>query len=246
MKTTMEDLDKVAADYHTNASIPDIHIENLCQEYFIQWLMQQIPAKARVLELGYGDGLVTAAFASSNYTLTLVEGAKLLADAARLKYPNIECVHSLFEEFCPAQSYDLILAAHVLEHVDDPQAILHLMSSWLKETGKLIAVVPNRNSLHRQLAVVMGLQPDLESLSKRDRLVGHKRVYSLKTLEQDVRAAGLNVIDSCGFFLKVLPNSMMLDYSRELLWGLNAISANLPKDLLANIAVVLAKTIRHR
>ena len=60
-------------------------------------------------------------------------------------------------------------------------------------------------------------------------------------VEQDILSAGLSVIDSCGFFLKVLPNSMMLDYSRELLWGLNAISAYLPKDLLANIAVIVAK-----
>lgn len=241
MKTSMAHLDSVAAAYHANESIPDIHIENLCQEYFIQWLIQKVPADARVLELGYGDGLVTAALARMGCTLTLVEGAKILVDQARLKHPDIECVHSLFEEFHATLSYDLILASHVLEHVDDPQAILRLMSSWMKETGRIIAVVPNCNSLHRQLAVVMGLQPALDTLSKRDLLVGHQRVYSLQTLEQDILAAGLSVVDSCGFFLKVLPNSMMLDYSRELLWGLNAISASLPKDLLANIAVIVAK-----
>jgi 2-polyprenyl-3-methyl-5-hydroxy-6-metoxy-1,4-benzoquinol methylase len=241
LKTSMEHLNRVAAEYHTNESIPDIHIENLCQEYFIQWLIQEVPADARVLELGYGDGLVTAALAKAGCTLTLVEGAKTLVDRARMKHPEIECVHSLFEEFHAPQSYDLVLASHVLEHVDDPQAILRLMSSWLNETGRIIAVVPNRNSLHRQLAVVMGLQPALDSLSKRDHLVGHQRVYSLQTLEEDILSAGLSVIDSCGFFLKVLPNSMMLDYSRELLWGLNAISAHLPKDLLANIAVIVAK-----
>lgn len=241
MNTSMEHLDRVAAEYHTNESISDIHIENLCQEYFIQWLIRQIPEDARVLELGYGDGLVTAALAKAGCTLTLVEGAKILIDRARLKHPEIECVHSLFEEFHASLTYDVILASHVLEHVDDPQAILRLVSSWLKEAGRIIAVVPNRNSLHRQLAVVMGLQPALDSLSKRDLLVGHQRVYSLQTLEQDILAAGLSVIDSCGFFLKVLPNSMMLHYSRDLLRGLNAISATLPKDLLANIAVIVAK-----
>jgi len=241
MNTSMEHLDRVATEYHTNESIPDIHIENLCQEYFIHWLIRQIPVEARVLELGYGDGLVTAALAKAGCTLTLVEGAKILVDRARMKHPEVECIHSLFEEFHAPPSYDLVLASHVLEHVDDPQAILSLMSSWLNETGRIIAVVPNRNSLHRQLAVVMGLQPTPDSLSKRDHLVGHQRVYSLQTLEQDIVSAGLSVIDSCGFFLKVLPNSMMLDYSRELLWGLNAISAYLPKDLLANIAVIVAK-----
>ena len=238
MKTSMEKLDRIAADYHTNESIPDIHIENLCQEYFIEWLLQQIAVGARVLELGFGDGIVTAALAKSGCELTVLEGAATLVDRARQAHPTVNCVHSLFEDFRADRAYDVILASHVLEHVDDPQAILRLISSWLVETGKIIIVVPNRNSLHRQLAVLMGLQPELDTLSKRDLMVGHQRVYSLEGLEEDVRRAGLRPIKSVGFFLKVLPNAMMLDYSRELLWALNVISSSLPKHLLANIAVV--------
>jgi SAM-dependent methyltransferase len=245
MNTSMEKLDRIAADYHTNESVPDIHIENLCQEYFIEWLLRQIPVESRVLELGYGDGLVTAALAKSGCELTVLEGAATLVDRARQIHPGIECVHSLFEDFRADRAYDVILASHVLEHVDDPLTILRLISSWLVEAGKIIIVVPNRNSLHRQLAVVMGLQPELDTLSKRDLMVGHQRVYSLQTLENDIRRVGLTPVDSAGFFLKVLPNSMMLEYSRELLWGLNAISPSLPKNLLANIAAIAIKgTIR--
>ena len=238
MKTSMEKLDRIAADYHTNESIPDIHIENLCQEYFIEWLLQQIAVGSRVLELGYGDGIVTAALVKSGCELTVLEGSATLVDRARQAHPTVNWVHSLFEDFRADRAYDVILASHVLEHVDDPQAILRLISSWLVETGKIIIVVPNRNSLHRQLAVLMGLQPELDTLSKRDLLVGHQRVYSLEALEEDIRGAGLRPIESVGFFLKVLPNAMMLDYSRELLWAMNIISSSLPKHLLANIAVV--------
>jgi SAM-dependent methyltransferase len=241
MTTSKEKLDQIAADYHTNEAIPDIHIENLCQEYFIEWLLRHIPIGSRVLELGYGDGLVTAELAQFTCELTVLEGAGTLVDRARQIHPGIKCVHSLFEEFGADRAYDVILASHVLEHVDDPQAILRKMASWLAEAGKIVIVVPNRNSLHRQLAVVMGLQPKLDTLSKRDLLVGHQRVYSLQALESDVRCAGLMPIESAGFFLKALPNSMMLEYSRELLWGLNAISPSLPKDLLANIAVVAVR-----
>ncbi len=241
MNTSMEKLDRIAADYHTNEAIPDIHIENLCQEYFIEWLLRQIPAKSRVLELGYGDGLVTAALANAGCELTVLEGAATLVDRARRAHPDVKCVHSLFEDFRADLAYDFILASHVLEHVDDPPAILRLITSWLAEAGKIVIVVPNRNSLHRQLAVAMGLQPQLDTLSKRDLLVGHQRVYSLQALESDVRHAGLMPLESAGFFLKVLPNSMMLEYSRELLWGLNEISPLLPKDLLANIAVIAIK-----
>jgi SAM-dependent methyltransferase len=234
-------LDRIAADYHTNPEIRDIHIENLCQDFFITWLLREIPQGSRVLELGYGDGLITDALARIDCRLTVVEGAGSLINLARNRQPNIECVHSLFEDFFPSEPFDVIVASHVLEHVDDPQATLRRAAEWLHEEGKAIIVVPNRNSLHRQLAVVMGLQPELDTLSKRDLLVGHQRVYSLPLLETEVRSSGLVVRSSTGFFLKVLPNSMMLDYSRELLWGLNVVSRTLPPELLANIAVVAGK-----
>lgn len=242
MTSNSDRLDGIAAAYHTNTAIPDIHIENLCQEYFIDWLLQQIPRGARVLELGYGDGLVTAALVRYSCTVTVVEGSGTLVERARSVHPELECVHSLFEEFRPAVAYDFIIASHVLEHVDDPQQVLRQIAAWLSDEGKVMIAVPNRNSLHRRLAVIMGLQPTLETLSRRDFLVGHQRVYSLAQLEQDVRTCGLRVLASRGFFLKVLPNSMMLDYSRELLTALNAISDSMPAEMLANIVVVAART----
>jgi protein-L-isoaspartate O-methyltransferase len=241
MDQRKEVLEKIAHEYHTNEAIPDIHIENLCQDHFITWLLKQITTSDRVLELGYGDGLVTAALANSGCDLTLIEGASTLVDVARAKHPNIQCIDTLFEEFRPSQPYDIILASHVLEHLDSPQDILKLMTSWLADNGKIIIVVPNKNSIHRQLSVIMGLQPELDTLSARDLLVGHQRVYSLQTLEEDVRGAGLFPIESIGFFLKVLPNSMMLDYSNELLTALNMISDRMPKDILANIGLIVSK-----
>jgi len=48
---------------------------------------------------------------------------------------------------------------HVLEHVDDPVAVLRLVKSWLKPGGRVLAAVPNARSIHRQAAVIMGLLP---------------------------------------------------------------------------------------
>jgi len=237
----MEHLERIAQEYHANATVPDIHIENICQEYLLEWLRAHVPAGAHVLELGYGDGLVTAAMARHCARLTLIEGAESLVRSAAQLHPHVECVHTLFEDFRPTTGFDVILASHVLEHVNDPGAILNLMATWLSPQGKIIAIVPNRNSIHRQLAVAMGLQPELDTLSNRDHLVGHQRVYSMDGLVRDIEAAGLRVIETTGFFLKVLPNSMMLDYSRELLWALNVISPSLPSNLLANIAVIADK-----
>src|SRR5947207_203721 len=127
---SMDQLDKIAAEYHANDSIPDIHIENLCQEYFIAWLLKNIDSRMRVLELGYGDGLVTSALVGAGCEPTLIEGSRVLVEIARKKHPSIACEHTLFEDFRADRPFDLILASHVLEHVDDPVAILRNISSW--------------------------------------------------------------------------------------------------------------------
>jgi hypothetical protein len=114
---------------------------------------------------------------------------------------------------------------------------LKKMKGWLNINGKIIVIVPNKESIHRQLAVIMGLQSELDSLSDRDLLVGHQRVYSMDTLSKDFTEAGLIINEKSGFFLKVLPNSMMLNYSSDLINALNLISSRLPSNLLANIAI---------
>ena len=123
--------------------------------------------------------------------------------------------------------------------MDDPVALFSQMASWLSENGAIVVIAPNRNSLHRQLAVKMCLAEELDTLSPRDLVVGHQRVYSHETLRHDVEAAGLKVVEETGFFLKALPNSMMLEYDDLLIQAMNEISPALPPELLANIGMVV-------
>lgn len=238
MNKKLLELDQIAINYHSNADVSDMHIENICQEYFLNWLKSFKLKGSRFLELGYGDGLVTDFLSKSECNLTLIEGSGILHKEAQLKYPNINCIHTLFEDFSPCDKFDLILAAHVLEHLDDPKIILSKFREWLAPGGVIIVVVPNQNSLHRQLAVDMGIQETLDALSPRDLLVGHKRVYSLSELKNQLVSSGFKIVDEKGFFIKILPNSMMLNFDLKLLWSLNKVAENMPPELLANIAVV--------
>jgi 2-polyprenyl-3-methyl-5-hydroxy-6-metoxy-1,4-benzoquinol methylase len=236
-------LDRIAHTYHTSGDVPDIHIENICQDHFVTWLSSKVVPGTRVLELGYGDGIVTAGLSSLNVDLTVVDGASTLVELAHARHPRATCVHSYFEAYSPVERFDLVVASHVLEHVDDPRGVLASIRGWLKPSGQVIAVVPNSQSLHRQLAVLMGLQPALDTLSPRDHMVGHQRVYSLEELRSDFESMGYLIREERGFFLKVVPNSMMLDYSRSLLDALNVISSSLPAALLANLVVVATPSV---
>ena len=165
------------------------------------------------------------------------EGAESLVRKVRAEHPQVDVLHQLFEQHQVDQPYDRVLALHVLEHVDDPVSLLRHMAGWMGPDSEMIIVVPNRESLHRRLAVLMGLQPELDTLSARYKVVGHQRVYDLAGLTADLQAGGFEVIESKGFFLKTLPNSMMLDYSDALIAGLNDVGEQLPAELLANLAV---------
>ncbi len=235
---TTTDLDGFARRYYLAPDIADHRIENRIQQDGAARILARIPRGARVLELGTGDGLLTRALHDAGIDAELLEGAPLLCARARTLYPHLPVHEALFETFEPHRPYDMVLALHVLEHVDDPVALLSRIATWLRPGGAAMLVVPNRASIHRRVALQMGLIGALDELSPRDHLVGHRRVYDLETLRNHAAAAGLRPRSSFGAFLKVLPNSMMLDHPDALLTALDAVSADLPPDLLANIGLV--------
>jgi len=239
MPTSKSELDKIYFEYHSQDLLADKFIEDECQFHTYQWVLDHLKGRKTVLEMGYGEGNFTSELVNHDFQLTLLDGAKSSLDAAKaLHGEKIVYVHELFEKYTPAMQFDCVLATHVLEHVDDPILLLKEMKNWIKDAGKIIIIVPNKESIHRQLAVIMNLQAELDTLSNRDKLVGHQRVYSSNTLTEDIIKAGLVVTDTAGFFLKLLPNSMMLNYSQELVKALNQISPMLPQNLLANIGCV--------
>lgn len=232
-------LDELAQDYYLRLDeIADLGPDELQQELSVPIIADGLGDARRVLEMGFGIGRTIAELRARGLRHEIVEGSPLLVAEAARRFPDLLVHEAMFEDFAPAEPYDAVLALHVLEHVDDPVAILRRAASWLRPGGRLVAAVPNAESLHRRMAVDMGLQPALDSRSERDELLGHQRVYTLDELRTDAEAAGLTVVDELGWFVKTLPNGQMADWSRELLEALFAVSLDLPPRQLANIAIV--------
>lgn len=235
--TRTAELERIAKNYHLNQDVPDKFIEDLCQEYCCKWLGSLISPTDRVIELGYGEGITLEHLENRAAQYTVVEGAPSLVNLINQKHPNVTVIQSLFEAYTPTEGFDKLLALHVFEHVDDPVALGRHLRTWLKPDGEILVIVPNKTSIHRRLAVLMGLMPALDTLSSRDHLVGHQRVYDLNELEADLHAAGFEPFERRGFFLKTLPNSMMLNHKPELIKALNLISKELPVEMTANLAI---------
>lgn len=182
------------------------------QETEARWLVEQTAKTPRVLELGWGSGIVARALADVGRNVCVVEGAEESCNAAERL--GIRADRSMFETYEPLREFDCVIASFVLEHVADPVALLKRMTAW---APKLIAVVGNAESWHRRLAVKMGLQPALDTLSPRDHAVGHYRVYSLQSIEDALRDAGWQWTHQRGIMLKPLPNAMMQHFDERLI-----------------------------
>ena len=196
-----------------------------------------------VLELGFGDGMWTGRLIDLFGHTHIVDASKKLLDHARTNHgeDRVKVFNSLFETFSPPDGlrFNTIVATHILEHVDNPIVVLRRASSWLAPGGKILIIVPNATSLHRRLAVMMGIQKTVYDFSPRDHEVGHQRVYDIATLRDDVGKAGYVIEVERGLFLKTLPNGMMTEFSDALLKALVDISDEMPVEYMANLALVV-------
>ena len=161
------------------------------------------------LELGPAEGLMTSRLHDVFDDLTTVDGSSMFCTSLRQRFPSVAVVESLFEDFHPERTFDNVVLGHVLEHVIDPVAILKSIREWLAPRGRLLAAVPNAHSVHRQMAVLMGLLDAENSLNATDTLMGHRRVYTLTELRNDVRAGGFDVVAEGGYWMKPLSNAQL-------------------------------------
>ncbi len=112
-----------------------------------------------------------------------------------------------FETVDLSRRYRNIILTHVLEHLDDPVGVLRRVNDeWLDDGGRLFLVCPNANAPSRQIAVEMGLISHNAAVTPDEAEHGHRRTYSLDTLQQDAVASGLKVVHRSGIFFKGLAN----------------------------------------
>ena len=197
-------LEKIAKNSIYCKGISAVTIKYSCQ-IFMRYLRQ-----GSILELGPAEGVMTdILYPLYPEDYTVVDGSSIFIDRLKNRYPDIKAVESIFEEFSPSRLFDNILLGHVLEHVVDPVAILSLCKSWLKNDGVILTAVPNKNSIHRQAAVEMGLLSKLDDFSEKDKHHGHRRVFGKDSFLEIFNLAGLRIIAKGGYWLKPLSDAQI-------------------------------------
>jgi 2-polyprenyl-3-methyl-5-hydroxy-6-metoxy-1,4-benzoquinol methylase len=195
------------SEYQDNAERKYAYdFDEVIRRHLLRAFSPLLPA-GRALELGCFTGQFTELLSTHYHDLTVVDAAgELIALARQRVGDRARFVHSAFEEFAPDTTYDAIFLVHTLEHLDEPVEVLARIRGWLSPQGRLFLVTPNANAPSRQIAVHMGLITHNAAVTEGERLHGHRRTYSLDTLERDARAGGLGILDRGGVLFKALAN----------------------------------------
>lgn len=163
------------------------------------------------LELGCADGYGTSFLLKKFERVVAVDGSKRMLDnlGKKIKSKKLEAVHSMFENLKINEKFDTVVITHVLDIVDSPIQILKIAKKFAHKKTKIILVVSNSNSLHRQIGVHLGLLKREQEFNKADKTIGHQRIYNMELLLEHIKDANLKVLSKGGFLLKPFSNAQM-------------------------------------
>lgn len=222
----------ISPDAYAQLRLSDQWLEDSMQEVEAAWIVEQTADCNTVLDLGWGSGIVARALKDAGRNVMVVEGS---SEGCHVAYHHhgIRSLQCMFEDFSPNTRYDCVIASFILEHIRDPVGLLTRARQW---SDKLVVVVGNANSYHRQIAVQMGIQTHLASLSARDKTVGHLYIFDLSDTRAMLHSAGWIPTAEKGLMLKTLPNSMLAKLDPAIIKAMCEIEV--APEVAANIGLV--------
>jgi len=113
-----------------------------------QWLQSLAPAR-HALDLGCGDGALSAAIRATR--LTLADVSRVALERARARLPEADAAELAPDAPLPFAdgSFDLVVCTEVLEHVRDVQLLLSEVRRVLEPSGRLAVTTPAHAPLMR-------------------------------------------------------------------------------------------------
>ncbi|MBA7602754.1 Ubiquinone biosynthesis O-methyltransferase [subsurface metagenome] len=146
----------------------------------------------KILDVGCAWAFVSGELAKRNEVHGIDKSQKLLVLAAER---GLKTIKGDIQEGLPfpPNSFDFVLAAEVLEHVFDTDALIFEFSRVLKEWGTLIMSVPNCCSLNSRVCVVLGRMPCYIEHHCRPGMAGHIRGYNLPVIRKQLKEHGFKI-----------------------------------------------------
>lgn len=131
-------------------------------------------------------------------------------------------------------SFDLVFAGEVIEHLIDTDGFLKEIRRCLRPDGYLLLTTPNLSSFENRLRIMLGYYPVWVNYNLDG--CGHVRAYTPPVLKKQLKQNGFHVIKHTGNWVPFVPQFLLNDIQLPCLSVTGSIFPNLSMDI-----IVLAK-----
>lgn len=141
--------------------------------------VRSLPPAARALDLGCGDGRLTAELRASD--LTGADVSVVALERARRRLPGAQLTLVRPEEPLPFSdsAFDLALCAETVEHVRDVQLVVSELHRVLRPGGRLALTTPAHGRATGAAVLVLGFERRFEPLSPHLRFLSRRSLGGL-------------------------------------------------------------------
>ncbi|MCZ2356052.1 MAG: class I SAM-dependent methyltransferase [Bacteroidia bacterium] len=202
----------------------------------VEWLGDT--RQLSILEIGCG---ISPAFDWIQHWrwLSLLEPATEFASRIHEQmqhHPSVDLITATLESnpAFPHAPFDIILLNSLLHELQDPASALKSLHHWAHPQTRIFINVPNALSVHRRLAVHMGLIPSPDTLSDFNHLFQQARVFTPATLQSLAEQCGYRILRQETAFIKPFTHAQMQTWmdagilTDTLLEGLYRVSPEMP------------------
>jgi methionine biosynthesis protein MetW len=147
----------------------------------------------KVLDIGCGDGQISKIIKENNEVFGIE-----ISDIARQKAKDnginvLDLDLNLNWSDGLEESFDVVVAGEIIEHIFDTDKFLQNIHKVLKEDGYLVLSTPNIASLGRRLFLLFGINPAIETTA-RSYDAGHIRYFTFNSLKKMLKENNFKVI----------------------------------------------------
>ena len=127
---------------------------------------------------------------------------------------NINCINGFFEDvvekgIISKGDFDYIILSSLLHELEEPRDILESLKKICDKNTIVHINVPNAKSLHRLLAVEMGLIDSIYQLSEQQINMQRYQVFDIEALSQLMCNCGFSIIEQGSYYPKIFTGGQM-------------------------------------
>jgi 2-polyprenyl-3-methyl-5-hydroxy-6-metoxy-1,4-benzoquinol methylase len=180
----------------------------------IQYVMEH-PHRS-ILEVGCGPVPFFTDLTGYNQYIVIepIEAFATNATQIAARYPHVRVIENFLEQASANGQiqdvhFDCIILSGILHEVPDPDMILHAIRSLCQADTRVFVSTPNMLSVHRLLAMEMGLITDIYEPSELDTRFDRPHRFDRQSLCHLLEKNGFEVLQFATYFVKPFTNEQM-------------------------------------